>query len=41
MLEALILLGLGAWLFLALRACRRRGGGCGGDCARCRRRCGD
>lgn len=34
-MELLILLALGAWLFFALRACRRRGG-CGGDCARCK-----
>lgn len=39
MLELLILAGLGFWLALALRSCRRRGGGCGGDCARCRGHC--
>lgn len=37
MLECLILTGLALWLVLALRACRRRGGGCGGDCTRCSR----
>lgn len=35
MLELLILAVLGVWLALALRACRRQKGGCGGDCARC------
>ncbi len=35
MLEILILTALSLWLALALRACRRRRGGCGGDCARC------
>lgn len=41
MLEALILAGLGVWLFLALRACLRRGrGGCGGDCRSCCGGCG-
>lgn len=35
MLELLILSALGLWLVLALRSCRRRGGGCGGDCAHC------
>ena len=38
MLEILILSGLGLWLVLALRSCRRRGGGCCRDCARCRDR---
>ena len=40
MLELLILAGLGVWLVLALRSCRRRGGGCGGDCGRCGGGCG-
>ncbi len=35
MLEVLILAALGLWLVLALRACRRRKTGCGGDCSRC------
>ena len=35
MLELLILAALGGWLFLALRSCRRKGGGCGGSCAGC------
>lgn len=35
MLEFFILAVLGAWLALALRACRRHRGSCGGDCARC------
>ena len=39
MLELLILAGLGIWLALALRSCRRRRGGCGGNCAGCSRRC--
>ncbi len=39
MLELLILSGLGLWLALALRSCRRRGGGCSGDCTRCSRGC--
>lgn len=36
MLEFVILSALGLWLALALRACRRSKGSCGGDCARCR-----
>ncbi len=36
MLEILILAGLGLWLALALRSCRRRNKTCGGDCASCR-----
>ena len=39
MLELLILAGLGIWLALALRSCRRHKGGCGGNCAGCSRRC--
>ena len=35
MLELLILAALGGWLFLALRSCRRKGGGCGGSCDGC------
>ncbi|WP_295743332.1 hypothetical protein [uncultured Oscillibacter sp.] len=35
MLEFLILAGLGLWLALALRSCRRHHGTCGGDCTRC------
>ncbi len=35
MLEVLILAVLGLWLVLALRSCRRRKGGGGGDCAHC------
>ncbi|MCQ5025280.1 hypothetical protein [Pusillibacter faecalis] len=40
MLEGLILAGVALWLTLAVRSCRRHRGSCGGDCARCRRRCG-
>ena len=39
MLEFLILALLGGWLVLALRACFRQKGGCGGDCASCRKHC--
>ena len=39
MLEALILALLGVWLFLALRSCLRRKGGCGGVCGSCDGRC--
>jgi len=39
MLELLILVLLGGWLFLALRSCRRQKGGCGGDCAHCGHAC--
>lgn len=35
MLELLILAALGIWLVIALRACRRQKGGCGGDCTHC------
>ena len=35
MLEFLILALLGVWLIAALRACVRRKGGCGGNCAAC------
>ncbi len=41
MLEGIILAALALWLVLALRSCfRRKGGGCGGDCAHCSHRCG-
>lgn len=42
MLELLILALLGGWLVLALRACRRRKGGCGGCdgcCSSCQKDC--
>lgn len=43
MLEFLILALLGGWLFLALRSCFRRKGGCGsacdGCCSACRSNC--
>lgn len=44
MLEFLILALLGGWLFLALRSCRRKKGGCGcgscdGCCSACREHC--
>ena len=39
MLEFLILALLGGGLALALRACRRRKGGCGGDCSACQKNC--
>lgn len=35
-MELLILAAVGGWLFLALRAWRRHGGGCGGDCSNCK-----
>lgn len=39
MLEFLILAALSGWLFLALRSCRRTGGGCGGSCDGCCQHC--
>ena len=40
MLELLSLAVLGGWLYLALRSCRRKGGGCGGCCDSCQEHCG-
>lgn len=35
-MEILILAILGIWLTLALRSCRRKKGGCNGNCGSCK-----
>ncbi len=39
-MELLILAGLGIWLVLALRSCRRNRGSCGSSCSGCCDSCG-